>query len=71
MKMNYYINIITLFLSLICSGGLFSQNNIKLYPYRMNPRNNPDDLRHYVKAPDLSLFENKIQSFAKKLQSTR
>jgi len=61
MKMNYYINIITLFLSLICSGGLFSQNNIKLYPYRMNPRNNPDDLRHYVKAPDLSLFENKIQ----------
>lgn len=38
-----------------------AQPPLRLYPYRMNPRNHPDDLRHHVKAPDRSLFGDRMQ----------
>lgn len=49
--------------SLAIAGGQ-AQNTIKLYPYKMNPVTHPDYLRHHVKAPDVSLFDNKIQFIA-------
>lgn len=56
----------SLFVSLFGIGLLgFSmlnaQNPVQIYPYRMDPRKHPDDLRHAVKAPDASLFGNKTQ----------
>lgn len=49
--------------SLAISDGQ-AQNAVKLYPYKMNPTTHPDYLRHHVKAPDASLFDNKIQFIA-------
>lgn len=49
--------------SLSVVGGQ-AQNAVKLYPYKMNPTTHPDYLRHHVKAPDASLFDNKIQFIA-------
>ena len=40
---------------------LYSQTDLRLYPYRMNPREHPDEMRRYVKSPDMSLFDNKTQ----------
>lgn len=41
-----------------------AQEPVKLYPYKMNPRNHPDDLRHWVRTPDSSLWNNKLQFMA-------
>lgn len=43
--------------------GLFAQE-IKTYPYKMNPRSHPDENRRHVKSPDASLFDNKMQFIA-------
>jgi hypothetical protein len=49
-------------LSLLCSVSAFSQqNNIKIYPYKMDPRKHPDYLRYHIQSPDASLFGNKMQ----------
>lgn len=44
--------------------GINAQHVVRLYPYKMNPRNHPDDLRHWVRTPDSSLWNNKVQFMA-------
>lgn len=63
MKLKTIIYSAILGCSLAIAGGQ-AQNTIKLYPYKMNPVTHPDYLRHHVKAPDASLFDNKIQFIA-------
>lgn len=49
---------------LILCGVCRSQTPVEIYPYKMNPRQHPDDVRHHVKTPDATLFDNKIQFIA-------
>lgn len=49
---------------LCCLNAAQAQNNIKLYPYPMQPSRHPDYTRYHVKSPDASLFHNKIQFMA-------
>lgn len=53
-------SIISSFL-LLSTATAFSQSIPKLYPYKMDVTKHPDYFRHHVKAPDASLFENKMQ----------
>ena len=39
-------------------------NRIRIYNYRMNPREHPDDARRLVKPPDSAVFGNHIQFMA-------
>ena len=39
---------------------LLAQTKV-VYPYEMTPVEHPDYLRHHVKAPDMSVFDNKVQ----------
>lgn len=48
----------------VLAFGVNAQNAVRLYPYKMNPRNHPDDLRHWVRTPDSSLWKNKVQFMA-------
>lgn len=52
------------FLSVLIIMSASAQESVKLYPYKMNPRNHPDDLRHWVRTPDSSLWNNKVQFMA-------
>ena len=57
-KMKYALS---LFVLIFTGSFLSAQNQIRLYPYQMNPSKHPDYSRYYVKSPDFSLFDNKIQ----------
>ena len=54
----------------MCAGllltvcGAFGAEAVKVYPYRMNPRQHPDDARRAVKPPDQGTFNNKLQFIA-------
>ena len=37
---------------------------VRIYPYPMNPREHPDDLRRFVKPPDQTTFKNRLQFMA-------
>lgn len=60
MKQKHTIGVLMALFLLAGSVEMDSQNKV-LYPYNMNPTEHPDYLRHHVKAPDLSLFDNKTQ----------
>ena len=52
---------------LLLAGGLtfFTsaqvQNSVKIYPYLMDPRQHPDEVRRWIKPPDRQIFEGRIQ----------
>ena len=69
MKQIFVSAILLLIFSGINSSLTFAQTKnqeptIRIYSCPMNPRQHPDDLRRYVKPPDTSVFENKIQFMA-------
>ena len=47
-------------LFLIVCGALGAET-IKVYPYPMDPRQHPDDVRRAVKPPDQATFKNSLQ----------
>lgn len=55
--------VLILTIALLGSNRVCAQNRV-VYPYTMNPTEHPDYLRHYVKAPDYSVFGNKTQFMA-------
>ena len=44
-----------------CGNPSLSAQKKVIYPYEMTPVEHPDYLRHHVRAPDMSLFDNKVQ----------
>ena len=57
-KMKYAL---LLFVLIFIGNFLSAQNQIHLYPYQMKPSQHPDYSRYYVKSPDFSLFDSKVQ----------
>lgn len=58
------ILILILLFGQFCLNQSLAQNNIRLYPYKMNPSLLPDYSRYHVKSPDASFFGDKIQFIA-------
>ncbi len=60
--MIYFPIVITALLLTVC--GAVGKESVKIYPYPMNPREHPDDLRRAVKPPDQTTFKNRMQFMA-------
>ena len=46
---------------LLAGGAVIGAESVKVYPYKMDPRQHPDDSRRAVKPPDQGTFKNSLQ----------
>jgi len=48
----------------LAAWGSFGAEPVKVYPFLMDPRQHPDDVRRAVKPPDAGTFKNRMQFMA-------